>query len=338
MMNDTILTIKNLHVSISVDPPIHALEGIDLTVQRGEILGLIGESGAGKSLIGSAIANLLVSPLQISQGSIELDSQRIDTLTERQMERVRGTRIGMIFQDPMTSLNPVLTVGHQLTETIRTHLKLGRVEGRARAVEWLKRVGLPAPEDMLSRYPHEFSGGMRQRIVIALALCAEPDLVIADEPTTALDVSVQAQILSLLRELHRETGVTVILITHDMGVLAQMADRVAVIYSGHVVELGRTSEIVEHSQHPYTIGLMRSIVDIDTPVATLFQIEGSMPRPSDRPSGCAFHPRCPRMTQRCHNDVPALEGNTLHRTACWHPGQTSGTEGTPKIEAKDAAC
>ena len=273
--------------------------GISFGLASGEILGVVGESGAGKSLTGSAIIGLLERPGRIAGGEILFEGNRIDNLSREGMRRIRGKKIGSIFQDPLTSLNPLYTVGRQLIETIQTHLDLNRTQARSSAVELLADVGIPAPDKRIDHYPHQFSGGMRQRVVIALALCANPKLVIADEPTTALDVSIQSQIIALLKKMCRELGTAVILITHDMGVIAETVDRVAVMYSGRLAEIGPVHQVVKRPLHPYTRGLMGSIPVIGADVAYLTQIEGAMPRLSDIPPGCAFHPRCPKVMPRC---------------------------------------
>ena len=236
-----------------------ALDRVSLTIAPGEILGVVGESGAGKSLMGAAIIGLLEPPGRISSGEVLLEGRRVDRLAPEAMRRIRGRQIGAVFQDPLTTLNPLYTVGRQLAETIQVHLGLSDRDARARALQWLRDVGIPAPEQRIDAFPHQFSGGMRQRVVIALALCAEPQLVIADEPTTALDVSVQAQIIALLRRLAREHGTAVMLVTHDMGVIAETCDRVAVMYAGRIVEVGSVSGVVHRPAHPYTEGLMASI-------------------------------------------------------------------------------
>lgn len=313
----TLLSVKNLTVAFSGrSGTVTAIEDVSLELEPGEILGMVGESGAGKSMTGAAIIGLIEPPGRISAGEIRLEGERIDNLPPEAIRRIRGRRIGAIFQDPLTSLNPVLTVGEQLIETIQTHLKLPREAARARAIDWLRRVGIPAPEARIDTYPHQYSGGMRQRVVIALALCAEPRLVIADEPTTALDVSVQAQIIALLRQLARETGVAVILVTHDMGVIAETADRVAVMYAGRIVEVGPVAEVLRAPRHPYTSGLMASIPRIGPRPEVLPQIEGAMPRPHARPSGCAFAPRCPQRFAPCGNTRPELTGTAVRSVAC----------------------
>ncbi|RZT95105.1 ABC transporter ATP-binding protein [Rivibacter subsaxonicus] len=295
-----------------------ALDRVSLSIARGEVLGVVGESGAGKSLTGAAVIGLLEPPGRISGGEIRLDGERIDHLPEPALRRIRGKRIGAIFQDPLTALNPLFTIGQQLVETIRTHLDLDAEAARERAVALLRDTGIPAPERRVDQYPHQFSGGMRQRAVIALALAAEPELLIADEPTTALDVSIQAQVIELLKRLTRERGVAVMLITHDMGVIAETCDRVAVMYAGHVVESGPVREVIHHPAHPYTAGLMASIPRLDAAHATLAQIAGSMPRPGDWPAGCAFHPRCPHAQDVCRRDArPLLRSVGATEAACW---------------------
>lgn len=296
---------------------LRALRDVSFSIARGEILGVVGESGAGKSLTGAAIIGLLEPPGRIAGGAIRLEGERIDTLPEEAMRRIRGRRIGAIFQDPLTSLNPLYTVGRQLVETIMTHLPLDRSQARQRAIELLEATGIPAARERIHHYPHQFSGGMRQRVVIALALAAEPALIVADEPTTALDVSIQAQIIDLLKDLCSSRGASVMLITHDMGVIAETADRVAVMYAGRIVEIGPVDEVIRNPRHPYTVGLMGSIPAMDQRRARLVQIEGSMPRLDAIPAGCAFHPRCPQRMRRCDQERPALMPAGTGLAACW---------------------
>lgn len=317
-MTSPVLSIHNLSVEIPTRAGVvKPVDGVSYGIAGGEILGVVGESGAGKSMVGNAVIGLLSQPAHISGGEIWLNGNRIDPLKGEELRRIRGKEIGMVFQDPLTSLNPLLTIGDQLAETILTHLPISRAEAEKRVVAALEEVGIPGAADRIDSYPHEFSGGMRQRVVIALALCAEPSLVIADEPTTALDVSVQAQIISLLKRLCRERGTAIMLITHDMGVIAEAADRVAVMYAGRLAELGPVRDVLQQPEHPYTHGLMTS-----TPLAAadqkrLHQIPGAMPRLSHMPEGCAFHPRCPRAQDKCrHAPLPAMEGE---RAACWFP-------------------
>ncbi len=298
-----------------------AVDGVTFSIAPGEVLGVVGESGAGKSLTGMAIIGLLEPPGRVAAGEVRLEGERIDRLPPERMRRIRGRRIGAIFQDPLTSLNPLYTIGDQLVETILTHLGLGRAGARRRAIELLAEVGIPAPEARIDHYPHQFSGGMRQRVVIALALAAEPRLVIADEPTTALDVSIQAQIITLLKRLAREHGTAVMLITHDMGVIAETADRVAVMYAGRIAEVGSVREVIHAPRHPYTAGLMGSIPRITAGAGKrrgpLAQIEGSMPRLNAIPRGCAFNPRCPRRFGRCLAERPEPLRLETGEVACW---------------------
>ena len=294
-----------------------ALDDVSFDIAPGEILGVVGESGAGKSMTGNAVIQLLEPPGRIAGGKVLLGTQRIDDLDEDAFVPLRGRHIGMIFQDPLTSLNPLFSVGEQLIETIRAHLPMNHKQARGRALELLHEVGIPAPENRLDAYPHQFSGGMRQRVVIALALAAEPELVIADEPTTALDVSVQAQILALLKRLCAERGTAVMLVTHDMGVIAETADRVAVMYAGRLIEIGPVDAVIRDPQHPYTRGLMASIPGIETSRERLYQIEGAMPRLAAIPSGCAFNPRCPHAAERCRRERPDLLPAGTSRAACW---------------------
>ena len=298
-----------------------ALDQVSFSIAPGEILGVVGESGAGKSLTGAAIIGLLEPPGRISGGSVSLDGQRIDRLGAEQMRRIRGRQIGAVFQDPLTTLNPLYTVGRQLVETIQTHLGLSDRNARARAVQWLLDVGIPGAAERIDAYPHEFSGGMRQRVVIALALCAEPKLVIADEPTTALDVSIQAQIIALLRRLARERGTAVMLVTHDMGVIAETCDRVAVMYAGRVIEVGSVGSVVHRPAHPYTAGLMASIPALGERVERLAQIDGAMPRLNAMPPGCPYNPRCPRVFARCREERPELAPARENLAACWLYGE-----------------
>jgi peptide/nickel transport system ATP-binding protein len=298
-----------------------AVDGISFAIAPGEVLGVVGESGAGKSLTGMAVIGLLEPPGRIAAGAVRLEGERIDNLPYERMRRIRGRRIGAIFQDPLTSLNPLYTVGEQLVETIRTHLEVDASGARERALGLLREVGIPAPEARIDHYPHQFSGGMRQRVVIALALCAEPRLVIADEPTTALDVSIQAQIIQLLKRLARERGTAVMLITHDMGVIAETADRVAVMYAGRIAEIGPVREVIHAPRHPYTAGLMGSIPKLGAGAgkrhARLAQIEGAMPRLNAIPPGCAFNPRCPKRMARCLAERPEPIASGPNLTACW---------------------
>jgi len=294
-----------------------AVDGISLTIASGEVLGVVGESGAGKSLTGAAVIGLIDPPGRIGAGKVLLAGRRIDNLPPEALRRVRGREIGAVFQDPLTSLNPLYTVGRQLVETITTHLDLDAAAARARALSLFAEVGIPAPERRFDHYPHQFSGGMRQRVVIALALAANPRLIIADEPTTALDVSIQAQIIALLKRLCRDHGTAVMLITHDMGVIAETADRVAVMYAGRIVEVGPVADVIHRPQHPYTRGLMGSIPSLVASCEELTQIDGAMPRLTAIPAGCAFHPRCPQAFDRCQRERPELMPAGSTQAACW---------------------
>jgi peptide/nickel transport system ATP-binding protein len=315
----TLLSVRDLHVVFDTrHGPLTAIDHVSFDIRAGEILGVVGESGAGKSLTGTAIIGLLDSPGRIAAGEIWLDGARIDKLPPDAMRKVRGRQIGAIFQDPLTSLHPMLTIGAQLTETIQTHFPLDARAARATALELLKEVGIPAAETRIDHYPHQFSGGMRQRVVIALALAGKPALIVADEPTTALDVSIQAQITTLLKRLCRDHGASVMLITHDMGVIAETADRVAVMYAGRIVETGPVESVTREPRHPYTRGLMASIPSMRTRQGTLQQIDGTMPRLHAIPQGCAFNPRCERASAQCRAEKPVLELQS-HAIACWHP-------------------
>jgi peptide/nickel transport system ATP-binding protein len=294
-----------------------AVDSISLSIAPGEVLGVVGESGAGKSMTGLAVIGLLEPPGRIAAGEVRLEGRRIDNLPHEELRRIRGRRIGVIFQDPLTSLNPLYTIGQQLEETILTHLPMTRSQARDRALSLLREVGIPAPEARYGSYPHHFSGGMRQRVVIALALAAEPRLLIADEPTTALDVSIQAQIIALLKRLAGERGAAVMLITHDMGVIAETAQRVAVMYAGRIVEIGPVREVIHSPRHPYTVGLMGSIPKLGIRQERLLQIDGAMPRLNAIPPGCAFNPRCPRRFERCLVERPDLLSAGASRAACW---------------------
>jgi len=308
-----------------------AVDDVSLSIDEGEVLGLVGESGAGKTLTGMAVIDLLEPPGRVARGDIRLGGQRIVGLSSEAMRRIRGARIGAIFQDPLTSLNPLYTIGKQLTETIQTHKDLSLEEARRQAITLLKEVGIPAADQRFNAYPHEFSGGMRQRVVIALAICCNPRLIIADEPTTALDVSVQAQIINLLKRLCRDLGTAILLITHNMGVIAETADRVAVMYSGRIVEIGPLYEVVKLPRHPYTVGLMGSIPVIGEEKDELSHIPGAMPRLQEIPPGCAFHPRCSRVFDRCRRERPELReiGKQGVRTACWlYDGIRTADEGS----------
>ncbi len=314
-MTDDVLVVEDLRVEFPTRKGVlTAVDGVSLSIKRGEILGIVGESGAGKSMTGMAVLGLLEPPGRIASGKIWLSGQRIDQLSDDELRVLRGKRMAAIFQDPLTSLNPLFTVGDQLVETIRQHLSVGKDEARQRALDLMSEVGIPAPTVRIDHYPHQFSGGMRQRVVIALALCAEPELIIADEPTTALDVSIQAQITGLLKRLCKERGMAVMLVTHDMGVIAETADRVGVMYAGRLAEIGEVEALVKTPRHPYTVGLMGAIPSLTGDVKELSQIPGNMPRLTDIPQGCSFNPRCSRHVDRCFVEVPELSHSGV---ACW---------------------
>lgn len=316
-MSFNLLDVKNLVVEFPTRRGIlTAVDNVSFDLARGEVLGLVGESGAGKSITGSAIIGLIEPPGRIATGTVHLAGRRIDNLPSEKMRRIRGDKIGMVFQDPLTSLNPLYTVAEQLVETILTHKDISKKQARDRAIGLLDEVGIPAADLRIDDYPHQFSGGMRQRVVIALALCADPELIIADEPTTALDVSVQSQIVSVLKKMCSEHGASVILITHDMGVIAEAADRVAVLYSGRIAEIGPVRDVIKHPQHPYTKGLMGSIPTITQEGDRLTQIPGSMPRLTDRPPGCAFAPRCEMAMDVCRQSHPEEKDVGTARVAC----------------------
>ena len=318
MTTPPLLEVRHLRVEFPTRrATLVALDDVSFDIAPGEILGVVGESGAGKSLTGAAIIGLLDPPGRIASGEIHFDGQRIDNLSYEGMRKLRGRRIGAIFQDPLTSLNPLYTVGRQLIETIRTHLPLNADQARERAIKLLQETGIPAAEARIDQYPHQFSGGMRQRVVIALALAGEPKLIVADEPTTALDVSIQAQIISLLKRLCKDHGAAVMLVTHDMGVIAETCDRVAVMYAGRIVEIGPVHDVIHAPAHPYTVGLMGSIPAMDDDRERLLQIDGAMPRLTAIPPGCAFNPRCPKVFDRCRAERPDLLPAGATRAACW---------------------
>jgi peptide/nickel transport system ATP-binding protein len=354
-MSETLLEVKALEVAFqdragarrgSGNANLTALSGVSFSMAPGEILGVVGESGAGKSLTGAAILGLLDERARITAGEVRWAGKRIDPGDERLMRAIRGKEIGAIFQDPLTALNPLMTVGAQLIQTLRTHQTLSRAQARAIAIQWLKDVGIAAAEERIDQYPHQFSGGMRQRVVIALALCTQPRLVIADEPTTALDVSIQAQIVALLRQRAREHGTAVMLITHDMGVIAQTADRVAVMYAGRIVEMGPVAQVIRSPQHPSTIGLMGAIpsiraTDPDETPHRLTQIEGAMPRLDAMPAGCPFHPRCAQAARvpesACQRLRPPLVASRGAELACWWVNPPKGVSFETAAKAETEA-
>jgi peptide/nickel transport system ATP-binding protein len=315
---DPILSVRDLSVGFAMRRgTLTAVDSVSFDIAAGEVLGVVGESGAGKSLMGAAIIGLIEPPGRVMGGEVRLAGQRIDALPAEAMRRVRGRRIGMVFQDPLTSLNPLYRIGDQIIETIRAHARVTEALARERAIALLQEVGIQGARERIDSYPHAFSGGMRQRVVLALALCAEPDLLIADEPTTALDVSIQAQIIALLKRLCRERNTAVMLITHDMGVIAETADRVAVMYAGRIVEIGPVRAVVRTPSHPYTRGLMGAIPTADSAQERLVQIGGTMPRLTAIPDGCAFHPRCAQAFDRCRRARPERMPAGASEAACW---------------------
>jgi peptide/nickel transport system ATP-binding protein len=313
-----LLSVQNLSVHLQRRRgAVTVIDDLSFDVEAGEVLGVVGESGAGKSLTGMAILRLLDPPLAQSGGAILFDGRRIDTLPADDLDALRGADMAAVFQDSMTSLNPVMTIGSQLVETILAHLPLSRREAEDRAAKLLAEVGIAAPRNRLAAYPHQLSGGMRQRVVLALAFACEPRLLIADEPTTALDVSLQAQIVSLMKRMAEERGAAIIFISHDIGLIAEIADRVAVLYAGRIAEIGPTADVLQSPRHPYTRGLIASIPCMNRPLHRLFQIEGTMPRPETRPEGCAFHPRCMSAIARCACEQPPFAVHGRSHAACW---------------------
>jgi peptide/nickel transport system ATP-binding protein len=313
-----LLQVEGLRVEIATRRgSLVAIDDVSFSLQPGEILGVVGESGAGKSITGTAVLGLLEPPARQTAGRILLAGRRIDALPDSEMRRLRGREIGAVFQDPLTSLDPLMTIGRQLVETILTHFAMARAEAHDRALRLLTEVGVPAARERLDSYPHELSGGMRQRVVLALAFACEPRLIVADEPTTALDVSVQAQVMELIRRMCRERGTAVMLITHDMGVIAESADRVAVMYAGRIVEIGAAESVLRAPAHPYSRGLVASIPNLRRRSEDLPQIPGAMPRLGSLPSGCSFHPRCAHAMPVCSAERPALRQAAQSEAACW---------------------
>ena len=315
---EKILEIKDLGIRFKTDDGIvNVVNGVTLELKKGEVLGLVGETGAGKTTTALAIMRLIqIPPGEIYEGSILFEGREILNMSDKEMQQIRGDKISMIFQDPMTSLNPVRTVGEQIAEVIRLHQKVSAAEAMKKACEMLEMVGIPAERS--GEYPHQFSGGMKQRVIIAIALACRPDLLIADEPTTALDVTIQAQVMDLMENLKKEFGTSMILITHDLGVVAEICDKVAIIYAGEILEYGTLDEIYNHTAHPYTQGLFDSVPDLDEDVRRLKPIDGLMPDPTNLPAGCKFAPRCARCTERCkttHPDMTVL--NEAHGVRCF---------------------
>jgi oligopeptide/dipeptide ABC transporter ATP-binding protein len=318
MAND-LLSVKNLNTAFrTADGELSAVRGISFSVNKGETLCIVGESGCGKSITSLSIMGLLPSNGMIKDGSIEFGDKDLTKLSSEELRRIRGKDISMIFQEPMTALNPVLTIGYQLREPLILHQRLSKREATKKGIELLEQVGIPYPEKRMKQYPHELSGGMRQRVMIAISLACHPQLLIADEPTTALDVTIQAQILDLIQDLKDDLGMGVIMVTHDMGVVAEVADRVMVMYAGEKVEEGDVESIFENPQHPYTKGLLQSVPNVDDPSFELEAIPGSLPNLNEKIDGCRFHPRCPFATDRCKQESPKeYELHSSHNVKCW---------------------
>jgi peptide/nickel transport system ATP-binding protein len=321
---DHLLEVKDLEVKFALRfGDLTAINGVSFTLDKREKLGIVGESGAGKSVTGFAIINLLSKPGYITGGSVIFEGREINRLSEEEIRKIRGNRISMVFQDPMMTLNPVLTIGTQMIETLLAHQEISKADAADLALEKLKKVYIASPEKRLSQYPHECSGGMRQRIIIAIALLSNPSLIIADEPTTALDVTIQAGIMDLLIELCETEDMSLILITHDLAVVSQVTERISVMYAGKIVETGITNDIIKNPQHPYTKGLIKAIPGMVEAGDRLNQIPGMMPTLSDIPPGCAFHPRCTDSISICKTDTPGLMSmkNRNHMVACHVKGQ-----------------
>lgn len=317
---EAVLTIENLQVEFETfGGSVQAVRGASFQLFKGETLAIVGESGCGKSVTSNAIMGLIPNPPgTVKAEKIMFKDKDLSTFTKKQFREIQGKDISMIFQDPMTALNPTLTIGEQLTEGLKTHKKISSADAKKKAIEMLKLVGLSNPEDRLKQYPHQFSGGMRQRIVIAIALICEPELLIADEPTTALDVTIQAQILELFAEIQQRTGVSIILITHDLGVVAKIADRIAVMYAGQVIEIGTKRDIFYNPQHPYTQGLLNSVPRLDLMEEELKPIDGTPPDLFAPPPGCAFAARCPKAMIVCNKVEPDTTAiNEFHQVSCW---------------------
>ena len=335
-----LLSVKNLSTEFPVKKGIvRAVEDVSFDVDQGEILAIVGESGSGKSVTSLSIMGLLAEPGHVAGGSLEFEGKDLATLSEKQYRELRGNDMAMIFQEPMTSLNPVYRVGNQIVEAIRTHEKVSKAEAKDRAVDLLRKVGIPSPEARINDYPHQMSGGMRQRVMIAMALACNPKLLIADEPTTALDVTIQAQILDLLRRLRDDTGMAVLLITHDLGVVSETADRVVVMYCGQVVEEAEVRTLFDHPMHPYTLGLLKSIPRLeDDDSKRLYMIKGMVPNPLEMPPGCHFSDRCDSCMDICRTKVPELVDVDGHKVRCFlyesADGEVKSEEAIARAEAE----
>lgn len=315
----TLLEIKNLEVAFpsNAKKELLALRGVDLTLAKGERLGIVGESGAGKSMLAFSIIHLLRSPGYIKTGSILFENQQITQMSDKQLRAVRGNKIAMIFQDPMSTLNPVLTIKTQMVETLLAHQKYSALDAEKKVIAALEEVAIPSPELRLASYPHELSGGLKQRIVIAISLLTNPQIIIADEPTTALDVTIQAEIMAILKELCRQKNLALILITHDLAVVSQIATKIAVMYAGKIIEYGRAIDIIQNPKHPYTKGLLAALPQQNKLGQKLQQIKGRIPSLDNIPSGCAFHPRCEYAKEKCKNQIPPLESLGKRKVACF---------------------
>ncbi|CAM3445253.1 ABC transporter ATP-binding protein [Brevibacillus invocatus] len=319
-MSQPVLHIENLQTHFFTDRgQIPAVDGVSIKVHKGEVVGIVGESGCGKSVTSLSIMKLVPNPPgKIVGGTIRFKGEDLVTASEKRMREIRGNEIAMIFQEPMTSLNPVFTIGDQIGEAVRIHTKASKKESRQRAIEMLKKVGIPRAEAIVDEYPHQLSGGMRQRVMIAMAMACNPELLIADEPTTALDVTIQAQILDLMRQLNRDADTAVLLITHDLGVVAQMCHRVVVMYAGKVIEEGDVRTILKEPKHPYTIGLLNSLPKLEESQERLYSIPGNVPIPGSLTTGCRFAPRCEQAVDRCRQEMPELVAvGENHRSRCW---------------------
>ncbi|MDN4525683.1 ABC transporter ATP-binding protein [Fictibacillus fluitans] len=335
-MSESILSVNSMVTAFKTkDGLLPAVRGASFSVKKGETLCIVGESGCGKSITALSIMGLLPSNGKVTEGSITFENKNLLSLKQEELRKLRGNDISMIFQEPMTALNPVFTVGYQIREPLMIHQKLSKKEAHQKGIELLKRVGIPAPASRMNQYPHELSGGMRQRVMIAIALSCNPKLLVADEPTTALDVTIQAQIIDLLNDLKRDFNMSLIMITHDMGVVAEIADRVIVMYAGEIIENGTVSEIFNNPQHPYTRGLLSSVPNVDDPDFHLNPIAGTLPLLSEKISGCRFHPRCPHAMEKCRSVSPdAFQAAPTHSARCWlmedeevrqHGGQRAST-------------
>ena len=320
--SERVLDVKDLTVDFaSFGDSVNIVEKLNFHINKGETLGVVGESGCGKSMTALALMRLINSPPGRISGSVNLDGRELLSLSEREMEKVRGNKISMIFQEPMTSLNPAITVGKQLMEVYVTHQGMSWSAAREKAIESLETVRIALPKQRVDEFPHQLSGGMRQRVMIAMAMSCQPKLLIADEPTTALDVTIQAQILNLMRELRENTGTSIMLITHDLGVVSEVCSRAIIIYSGQIIEEGRAEQLFENPLHPYTVGLLHSLPEFASQ-GRLHVIEGSVPPPGKKPDGCVFHPRCPRAMDKCRTEVPEyVYAGDGHSVKCWlHTG------------------